>query len=60
MNINGDAGASALSDSRAFKADPWNDGLGDSANRNAHIADGLYGAALVTAGIGLYLLLAAP
>lgn len=55
----GIVGGLALSDYNAFKASPFNDGLGSSAKTKAYAADGLYvGAAVVAVVAVLYLVLA--
>lgn len=44
-------------DYQRFKADPFNDPLGDAARTKAFVADGMYLGALVAAGVGLFLVL---
>ncbi len=53
----GVVGLLALGDYNAFKQDPFNDALGDSAKTKANVADGLYATGAVTAGVGVVLLL---
>lgn len=53
-------GVLANSDYQAFKADPFNDPLGDSARAKGFVADGLYAGAIITAGIATILLLTGP
>jgi hypothetical protein len=48
-------GVTAMSDYDGFKQDPADDALGARAERNGYLADGLFGAALVTAGVAVYL-----
>lgn len=53
-------GVLANADYQAFKQDPFNDPLGDSARTKGFVADGLYAGALITAGIATVLLLTGP
>jgi hypothetical protein len=55
--VGGVFGILALSDYNAFKADPFNDPLGDSAKTKSYVADGLYAGALVVAIVATVLLL---
>lgn len=50
-------GVMANADYQSFRADPFNDPLGDTAKTKAYVADGLYLGAIVAAGVGAVLLL---
>lgn len=50
-------GLMANNDYQKFKADPFNDGLGNRARTQAIAADGLYAGALVAAGVSVVMLL---
>lgn len=50
-------GVLANGDYQAFRADPFNDPLGDRAKTRAWVADGFYVGALVAAGVATFLLL---
>jgi hypothetical protein len=49
-------GGLALSDFSAFKANPYDDALGNGAKTKAFVADGMYATALVVAAVGIILL----
>ena len=50
-------GVLALGEFNAFRASPFDDGLGNSARSKAYVADGLYAGALVVAAAAVVLLL---